>query len=113
MRKILVLIDGYNFYHKLREFQHRFNRCVKWLNYKELIKCYFNDYDNFEFEYIYFSAIAEFKGMKQRTVYNSKRGEYIEDYPSWFYCGTGGYSDCNPFAWTYLPDYNELFEIFK
>ena len=74
MRKILVLIDGYNFYHKLREFQHRFNRCVKWLNYNDLIKCYFDDYEDFEFEYFYFSAIAEFKG--EDTI--NKHKTYIE-----------------------------------
>ena len=51
MKKVLVLIDGFNFYHRLKDFQYKNNICVKWLNYKELIKAHFTDYENYEFDY--------------------------------------------------------------
>lgn len=65
MSKILVLIDGFNFYHRLKVFQGKYNVCVKWLDYKKLILHYFqsqNDSLN-EYEFIYFSAIAEHRGI--------------------------------------------------
>lgn len=43
MARILVLIDGFNFYHRLKDYQYRFKTCVKWLNYKSLMLSYFKD----------------------------------------------------------------------
>jgi len=66
MSKVLILIDGFNFYHRLKEFQSKFNRCVKWINYKALMLNYFkseNDINN-SYEFIYFSAIAEHRGQE-------------------------------------------------
>lgn len=74
MSKILVLIDGFNFYHRLKEYQRQNSTCVKWLNYRKLIQCYFNDYKKHKFEYIYFSAIADFRGQQSQDRHET----YIE-----------------------------------
>ena len=62
MKKILVLIDGFNFYHRLKDYQYKYKECVKWLSYPRLIMQYFDNYSDYEFEYIYFSAKADFRG---------------------------------------------------
>ncbi|MDR1168117.1 MAG: NYN domain-containing protein [Heliobacteriaceae bacterium] len=62
MSKILVLIDGFNFYHRLDDYQYKNKVCVKWLNYKKLLQAYFDDVKNNSFEFIYFSAYAEHRG---------------------------------------------------
>lgn len=62
MSKILVLIDGFNFYHRLKEYQIKNKTCVKWLNYKKLILSYFNDTELNSYDFIYFSAIAKHRG---------------------------------------------------
>ena len=56
--RVLALIDGFNYYHKLKIYQKNFNTCVKWLDYKNMIEAALIDYDNLELEVIYFSAIA-------------------------------------------------------
>lgn len=55
---ILALIDGFNYYHKLKNYQKNNNACVKWLDYKSLINLALARNDNIELEIIYFSAIA-------------------------------------------------------
>ena len=64
MARILVLIDGFNFYHRLKDYQYRFKTCVKWLNYKSLMLSYFKDETDKEnvYDFKYFSAIAEHRG---------------------------------------------------
>lgn len=74
MKKILVLVDGFNFYHRLKDYQYKHKECVKWLSYPRLLKQYFDNYNDYEFEYIYFSALAEFRG--DETVERHKT--YIE-----------------------------------
>lgn len=72
MSKILVLIDGFNFYHRLKDYQSNNNVCVKWLDYKKLILSYFDDKEKNIFECIYFSAIAEHRGeacIKRHKTY--------------------------------------------
>ena len=82
MKNILVLIDGFNFYHKLKTYQSMNNVCVKWLNYKELIKSYFKDYDDYNFEYYYFSAYADFRGddvvERHKTYVKALKSENIK-----------------------------------
>jgi uncharacterized LabA/DUF88 family protein len=56
--RVLALIDGYNYYHKLKHYQNNNKVCVKWLDYRSLINSALNKYDNPELEIIYFSAIA-------------------------------------------------------
>lgn len=61
-KKILVLIDGFNYYHKLTRYQQRFNICVKWLDYYSLISSAVKSHlqtDNFEIEIIFFTALAK------------------------------------------------------
>lgn len=50
MRKnrVLVLIDGFNYYHKLKEYQTKYNKCVKWLNYKSLAESWLTEDDDKE-----------------------------------------------------------------
>lgn len=57
--RVLVLIDGFNYYHKLKNYQKEFQTCVKWLNYKEMVESALIEYDDFQLEIIYFSAIAD------------------------------------------------------
>lgn len=73
--KILVLIDGFNYYHKLKEYQEHFNKCVKWLNYKSLILSWLTEEDDKDsIEIYYFTAIAQWRGCE--TVKRQKT--YIE-----------------------------------
>ena len=72
MSKILILIDGFNFYHRLNDYVKAKGENVKWLNYKALMECYFNDLDKNIFEYVYFSAKAIHRGeacVKRHDVY--------------------------------------------
>lgn len=59
--RVLVLIDGFNYYHKLKSYQSNNRVCVKWLNYKNLmaeaVKGY-RRYEDFDMSIYYFSAIA-------------------------------------------------------
>lgn len=71
MKKILVLVDGFNFYHRLKDYQYKNKVCVKWLNYAKLIKLHFTDYDDYDFEYIYFSAKAKFRGKETTTKHET------------------------------------------
>ena len=60
-KRILVLIDGFNYYHKLTQYQKRHNICVKWLDYMSLLQAAIRKHiktENFELEIIFFSAIA-------------------------------------------------------
>lgn len=61
--RILVLIDGFNYYHKLKEYQKHFKECVKWLNYRSLVESWLKEEDDKSaVEIFYFSAIARFRG---------------------------------------------------
>ena len=62
MSNILILIDGFNFYHRLNDYEKIKKEKVKWLNYRALMECYFNDIEKNNFEYIYFSAKAYHSG---------------------------------------------------
>mgnify|MGYP002623944691 CR=1 FL=1 len=63
--KVLVLIDGFNYYHKLKEYQDKYNKCVKWLNYRSLVGSWlYEDDDKESMEMYYFSAIATWRGME-------------------------------------------------
>ena len=44
--RVLVLIDGYNYYHKLKEYQDKYNKCVKWLNYRSLVESWLTEEDD-------------------------------------------------------------------
>lgn len=39
-KRIVALIDGYNFYHPIKHHQNRLKHCLKWLNYRELLAYY-------------------------------------------------------------------------
>lgn len=63
--RVLVLIDGFNYYHKLKEYQTKYNKCVKWLNYKSLAESWLADDDDKEgMQIFYFSAIATWRGAE-------------------------------------------------
>lgn len=63
--KVLVLIDGFNYYHKLKEYQTKYNKCVKWLNYKSLAESWLTEDDDKEgIQIFYFSAIATWRGAE-------------------------------------------------
>jgi len=66
--KILVLIDGYNYYHKLKEYQDKYNKCVKWLDYRSLVESWLTDEDDKDSMVMYyFSAIANWRGPESTT----------------------------------------------
>ena len=61
-KRILVLIDGFNYYHKLSNYQKNNNICVKWLDYMSLLKAAIEKHikkDNFKIEIIFLSAITK------------------------------------------------------
>ena len=61
--RILVLIDGFNYYHKLKEYQNKYNKCVKWLDYRSLAESWLTPNDDINGMMIYyFSAIATWRG---------------------------------------------------
>ena len=60
--RVLALIDGFNYYHRLNEFQQKSPRCVKWLNYRSLIESWLSDEEKQHLEIIYFSAKAKHRG---------------------------------------------------
>ena len=45
-KRVLVLIDGFNYYHKLKEYQDRYQKCVKWLDYSSLANSWLTEYKN-------------------------------------------------------------------
>lgn len=76
-KKILALIDGFNYYHKLDKYQKHQKKCVKWLDYMSLLNSAIKSHlktDDFELEVIFFTAIA-----KHRSLYSqSKHKIYIK-----------------------------------
>ena len=79
--RVMVLIDGFNYYHKLKEYQQKFNKCVKWLDYRSLAESWLNDDDDKNnIQIYYFSALAKWRGaasVKRHKTYISaleKRG---------------------------------------
>ena len=63
--RVLVLVDGFNYYHKLKEYQDKYNTCVKWLDYRSLAESWLTDEDDKDnVEVIYFSAIATWRGAE-------------------------------------------------
>lgn len=95
MEKVLVLIDGFNYYHKLTQYQRRHNECVKWLDYMSLLKTAVKSHlkqDEFELEIIFFTAIAKHRNidsqLRHRTYIKALKnsgvkivlGEFKEKY---------------------------------
>jgi len=69
-KKILVLIDGFNYYHKLTLYQKRHKICVKWLDYMSLLKSAIKSHigsTDFELEVIFFTAIAKHRSIDSQT----------------------------------------------
>lgn len=61
--RVLVLIDGFNYYHKLKEYQEKYHKCVKWLDYRSLAESWLTGVDDMDsMEMYYFSAIAHWRG---------------------------------------------------
>ena len=68
-KRILVLIDGFNYYHKLSNYQKNNNICVKWLDYMSLLKAAIENIlktDNFKIEIIFFSAITKHRSVESQ-----------------------------------------------
>lgn len=65
-KRILALIDGYNYYHKINTFFETFQKPVKWINYRLLLNSILNsESDDIENASIfYFSAISTSAGEK-------------------------------------------------
>ena len=59
MTKILVLVDGFNFYHRLDDYHDKFNEHVKWLNYRTLAETYLKGEAVEVLDVVYFSAYAK------------------------------------------------------
>ena len=81
--RVLVLIDGFNYYHKLKEYQDKFNKCVKWLNYRSLVESWLTDDDDKDsMELYYFSAIANWRGaesvIKHKTYIKALMSQNIK-----------------------------------
>lgn len=68
-KRVLALIDGFNYYHKLKQYQKNQNICVKWLDYMSLLKASVKSHlktDEFEIEAIFFSAIANYRSQESQ-----------------------------------------------
>ncbi|MDR3049561.1 MAG: hypothetical protein LBV16_06995 [Elusimicrobiota bacterium] len=62
--RILALIDGFNYYHKINIYQRKFKSPIKWINYRTLIESFLNDTDDkTNAEIIHFSALAKYIGI--------------------------------------------------
>ena len=73
--RILILIDGFNYYHKLKEYQEKYNKCVKWLDYRSLAESWLSEDDDIgSMEIYYFSAIAHWRGTESAKRHKT----YIE-----------------------------------
>lgn len=72
--RVLVLVDGFNCFHRLDDYQEKYNECVKWLNYKSLIESYLTEEDKLNIKVIYFSAIAEYRPIESQNKHHT----YIE-----------------------------------
>lgn len=76
-KKILVLIDGFNYYHKLDNYQRLHKESVKWLDYSALLNSAIYQHlkkfnVDISIEIIFFTAIAHHRGddsVKRHTVY--------------------------------------------
>ncbi|MBQ6515805.1 NYN domain-containing protein [bacterium] len=69
-KRILVLIDGFNYYHKLANYQKYQNVCVKWLDYMSLLKSAVESSlktDTYDMEVIFFSAIAKHRSLESQS----------------------------------------------
>lgn len=62
-KRVLVLIDGFNYYHKLKEYQDKYKKCVKWLDYSSLANSWILDDEKIVGIY-YFTAIATWRGAE-------------------------------------------------
>ncbi|MDR0486000.1 MAG: NYN domain-containing protein [Elusimicrobiota bacterium] len=73
--RILALIDGFNYYHKIKNYEKKFDIPVKWLNYRQLIESFLSDEDDKNnVNIVYFSALALFRGflsVKRHQTYIS------------------------------------------
>lgn len=108
-KKILALIDGFNYYHALNKYQSEKNVCVKWLNYKKLVTSMFKEEDDKEnFNLIYFSALATHRkdgAVSRHQIYISaleKTGVKVilghfqpKDKPKCWYCRKNNL-ECKP-----------------
>ncbi|AKL98619.1 NYN domain-containing protein [Endomicrobium proavitum] len=61
--RILALIDGFNYYHKLDNYQKKFKSSTKWINYRSLVESFLKENDDkVNATIVYFSALAHFRG---------------------------------------------------
>ncbi len=70
MKKVLVLIDGFNYYHKLKKYQKYQKTCVKWLDYMSLLRASIKSHlhsEDFELEVYFFSAIAKHRDIDSQN----------------------------------------------
>ena len=68
-KRVLVLIDGFNYYHKLAQYQKNQSVCVKWLDYMSLLKASIKSHlktDDFDIEVIFFSALARHRSIESQ-----------------------------------------------
>lgn len=69
-KRILVLIDGFNYYHKLTQYQQQHKQCVKWLDYMSLLQAAIKGHlkhANFDLEVIFFTAIAKHRSIDSQN----------------------------------------------
>jgi serine/threonine protein kinase len=69
-KRVLALIDGFNYYHKLALYQKNQNVCVKWLDYMSLLKSAIKSHlrtEDFNIEVIFFTAIATHRGIESQA----------------------------------------------
>ena len=84
-KRVLVLIDGYNYYHKLASYQKNNNICVKWLDYMSMLKAAIKSHlktEYFDLNVIFFTAIATHRDnesqLRHRTYLNALKQSGIE-----------------------------------
>lgn len=69
-KRVLALIDGFNYYHKLDRYQKNQKTCVKWLDYQSLLHSAIKSHlktNDFFLEVIFFTAIATHRSFESQN----------------------------------------------
>jgi len=82
LSKTLVLIDGFNYYHRLDTYCDYKKINLKWLNYKKLIQHYLKNEDVEKLDVVYYSALANHRPkesvLRHKTYIKALESEGIE-----------------------------------
>ncbi|MBU4293815.1 MAG: hypothetical protein KJ770_07175 [Actinobacteria bacterium] len=67
--KLNFYIDGFNVYHKIRDYQYKTGKCYKWLNYRKLFESLVNNDEEINKIY-FFTAMGKDFGEESIDKHN-------------------------------------------